>query len=110
MDRLDTLRFAVYASPDLALRLGKEKEAQVEFREFPGRTFTAKLAHVSRVFDTASGTMRIELLMDNKDKSLPAGLTGTATFDVTPPANTFLVPTNALVSREGSNLVAIAEG
>ncbi|PTX93627.1 efflux RND transporter periplasmic adaptor subunit [Spartobacteria bacterium LR76] len=109
LDRLDTLRFAVYASPDLALRLGKEKEARVEFREFPGRTFTAKLAHVSRVFDTASGTMRIELLLDNKEKTLPAGLTGTATFDVTPPPNTFLVPTNALVSREGSNLVAIAE-
>ncbi len=48
LDRIDTLRFAVYASPDLALRLGKEKEARVEFREFPGKTFTAKLAHVSR--------------------------------------------------------------
>lgn len=110
LDRLDTLRFAVYASPDLALRLGKEKEALVEFREFPGRTFTAKLAHVSRVFDTASGTMRVELLMDNKDKSLPAGLTGTATFDLTPLPNTFLVPTNALISREGRNLVAIVDG
>lgn len=109
LDRLDTLRFAVYASPDLALRLGKEKEARVEFREFPGRTFTAKLAHVSRVFDTASGTMRVELLMDNKDKALPAGLTGTATFEVTPLSNTFLVPTNALISREGRNLVAIAD-
>lgn len=107
LDRIDTLRFAVYASPDLALRLGKEKEARVEFREFPGRTFTGRLAHVSRVFDTTSGTMRIELLVDNKDKALPAGLTGTATFDVTPPPNTYLVPTNALISREGSNLVAI---
>ncbi len=108
LDRLDTLRFTIYASPDLALRLGKEKDALVEFREFPGQSFAAKLTHISRVFDTASGTMRIELLMENKDRTLPAGLTGMAAFHIIPPPDTFVVPTNALVSREGNHLVAVA--
>lgn len=108
LDRLNTLRFTIYASPDLALRLGKEKDALIEFREFPGQSFAAKLTHISRVFDTTSGTMRIELLMENKDRALPAGLTGTAAFHITPSPDTFVVPTNALVSREGNHLVAVA--
>ena len=109
LDRLDTLRFVVYATPDLALRFSKDGAAAVRFGEFPGRNFTAQVAHLSRVFDASTGTMRVELLLENKDLTLPAGLTGTATFDVKPSANTFIVPTNALINREGRSLVAIAE-
>lgn len=109
LDRLDTLRFVVHATPDLALRFSKDGEAAVRFGEFPGNNFSARVAHISRVFDTASGTMRVELLLENKDLVLPAGLTGSATFDVKPAANTYLVPTNALLTREGKNFVAAAD-
>lgn len=108
LDRLDTLRFVVYATPDLALRFSKNAEAAVRFGEFPGHNFTARVAHVSRVFDASSGTMRVELLLENKDLALPAGLTGTAAFDVKPAANTYVIPTNALITREGKSLVAAA--
>jgi len=108
LDRLDTLRFVVSATPDLALRLRQGDEATVRFAEFPGREFTALVAHSSRVFDTASGTMRIELLLENKDLELPAGLTGSARFQVRPAENSFLVPANALLLREGKTLVATA--
>ncbi len=104
LDRLDTLRFVVHATPDLALRFSKDGEAAVRFGEFPGYNFSARVAHISRVFDTASGTMRVELLLENKDLALPSGLTGSATFDVKPAANTYLVPTNVLISREGKIL------
>lgn len=109
INRLDTLRFVVNATPDLALRLGGGGEARVRFGEFPGREFSAKLAHASRIFDLDSGTMRVELLLENKDMLLPAGLTGTATFQVNPTQGTYLVPTNALVVREGKNMVMIVE-
>jgi hypothetical protein len=38
--------------------------------EFPGPEFPARVAHSSRIFDSASGTMRMELLLENQD--LPA--------------------------------------
>jgi len=55
--------------------------------------------------------MRVELLVENEDLSLPAGLTGTAQFSLPPMAGTFLVPTNALTLKEGKNMVAtVSEG
>jgi len=101
--RLDKLRFSVNASPDIALRLPPGSDAAVSFREFPGKRFEAKVTRSSQVFDTASGTMRVELLLENPDLSLPAGLTGTVTFRLEPLKDTFLVPTNALVLREGKS-------
>lgn len=105
--RLDTLRFVVNATPDLALRLSSEAEAKVRFTELPGKGFTARLARTSKTFDTASGTMRAEFLIDNKDLLLPAGLTGLAAFSLAPPPGTFTVPANALVLRQGNGLVAV---
>lgn len=111
LSRLDTLRFVISATPDLALRLAPEQEATVRFREFPGREFPAKVAHSSRLFDSASGTMRMELLLENSDLSVPAGLTGQATFQVKPASGTYLVPNNALIHRAGKTLVAtVREG
>ena len=104
--RLNTLRFVISATPDLALRLSKEAQAAVRFTELPGRTFTAKLSRSSKVFDTDSGTMRAEFLIDNNDMELPAGLTGLATFKLAPVAGTFLLPTNTLVVRQGKSMVA----
>lgn len=106
LNRLDTLRFVVSATPDLVLRLVQGGEARVRFGEFPGRDFPARVAHSSRVFDASSGTMRVELLLENPDLAIPAGLTGTASFDLPPVAGTYLVPTNALVLREGRTMVA----
>lgn len=104
--RIDTLRFTLNAGPDLALRLNASTPAQVRFSEFPGRSFTAKVERSSRVFDPTTGTMRVELFVENPELILPAGLTGTATFDVTPTAGTFLVPTNTLISKAGQNSLA----
>ncbi|HEY5892936.1 MAG TPA: efflux RND transporter periplasmic adaptor subunit [Chthoniobacterales bacterium] len=107
--RLDALRVAINATPDLALRLSKDSEAKLRFTEFPGRSFPAKVARSSQLFDTATGTMRVELMIENKDLILPAGLTGTAAFDLAPAPGTFLVPTNTLVIRAGKATVAAVD-
>jgi membrane fusion protein, multidrug efflux system len=109
LSRLDTLRFVISATPDLALRLGPQTQASVRFNEFPGKTFDAKLARTSRAFDTATGTMRVELQLDNKDLSVPTGLTGTASFKLPAVPNTYLLPNNTLVIRQGKSLVATVQ-
>lgn len=106
--RLESLRFVIGATPDLALRLSKGSEAVVRFNELPGKTFTAKLDRSSGVFDSVSGTMRVEYVIDNKDFLLPAGLPGTAALKLPPVENTFTLPNNTLVIRQGKPLVATA--
>ena len=105
--RLDSLRFVINATPDLALRLSTEATAKVRFTELPGQSFTAKLARTSKTFDTASGTMRAEFLIENKDLLLPAGLTGLAVFSLPPAPGTFIVPANTLILRQGNALVSV---
>lgn len=110
ISRLNELRFVVGATPDLAMRLARGTKALVRFNELPGRRFDAGISRSSGVFDPGSGTMRVECLIDNKDFALPAGLTGTAVFEVPPLENTFSLPNNTLVVRQGKPLVALADG
>lgn len=111
LSRIETLRFVIGATPDLALRLNKESEAKVRFNELPGQTFSAKLSRTSNVFDANSGTMRVEFLIENKDFLLPAGLPGTAALKLPPVENTWLLPNNTLVIRQGKPIVAtVREG
>ncbi len=104
--RLDTLRFVINAAPDIALRLTEGRAVAVRFSEFPGRSFAATVSRSSRVFDPAAGTMRIELTLDNRDLTLPAGLTGRVVLTLPPTPDTFLLPTNTLLVRNGQNTVA----
>jgi len=106
LSRLATLRFVISATPDLALRLTNDSEASVRFNELPGQTFKAKLSRTSKVFDTGSGTMRIEFLIETNDLRLPAGLSGTAAFKLPPGKDTYTLPNNTLVVRQGKPLVA----
>lgn len=104
--RLDELRFTVFATPDLALRLASGTMAQVTFGEFPGKIYNAKVSRSSRVFDPNAGTMRVELLLENPDLIVPAGLSGNATFNLPPTPDTFLIPNNTVLTAAGKSRVA----
>lgn len=109
--RLDQLRFVIPAPPELALRLHPETIGHVRFAEFPGRVIEAKFSRASGVFDTGSGTMRAELLIENADFSLPAGLTGVATFEFDPAPGAYLIPANAIIMNRGqASLAAVDAG
>jgi len=111
LSRLNSLRFIISATPDLALRIKDDTTANVRFNELPGQTFSGTFHRSSRSFDTASGTMRVELLIDNKSLTLPAGLTGTAAFQLPPAPDTYVLPNNTLILRLGKSLVAtVKEG
>ncbi len=109
--RLDQLRFVIAAPPDLAMQVKDGVIAQITFNELPGRTLEAKVYRRSDVFDQASGTMRVELLLPNPDLSIPSGLTGNATFTLAPTPDRYLVPTNTLVMNRGAgSLRAVVDG
>lgn len=107
--RIKELRVVVEAAPDLALRIEDGSEATLRFPDLPGKSFPAKVSRTSHSIGRASGTMRVELLLKNEDRALPAGLTGTAAFTLKPAPGTFLLPTNTLVNRNGKPLVTLVE-
>ena len=108
--RLDTLRFTIQAAPELALRLAPGMAATVTFAEFPGSTFPAEVVRTSRIFDPGAGTMRVELKLDNPGSRLPAGLSGVAAFQLRAGSDTYKVPANTLVLREGRPSLATVVG
>lgn len=108
--RIETLRFVIAAPADLALRVREGAVGRVRFNEFPDREIEGKVTRFSGVIDEASGTMRVELAVLNEDSSLPAGLTGLATFELESKGNVFTLPNNTTMVDKGQNRVATVEG
>lgn len=107
--RVDELRFVINAAPDLALRVSQGDEAVVQFTEYPGTNYRARVTRSSRAFDSTAGTMRLELALPNPDLALPAGLTGSARFTLRTDPKTLLVPTNTVFNRDGQDFLAVVE-
>lgn len=107
---LDKLRFVIAAPPDLALRLKVGDTAKIRFAEFPGQNLTADFYRSSTTFDDTSGTMRVELLLQNPDLQIPAGLTGAATFTLAPAERSFLVPNNTITTTRGQASLSTVDG
>ncbi len=104
--RIDELRVELDAPPSAALQLRPGQAGTVTFSELPGRSFSATVTRASRVIDTESGTMRVEMLLPNEGNVLPAGLSGIATITADATAAALQIPTNALLVRDGRNMVA----
>jgi multidrug efflux system membrane fusion protein len=106
--RLEQLRIEVDVPQSFALAVTPGTPAKFTFAEIPDQTFEAKVVRTSRAIDQSSGTMRAELVMDNRDLAMPAGLTGQVVLDVERGA-CVLVPGNALVVKQGQQLAAVVE-
>ena len=108
--RLDQLRIEIDVPQSDALKVTVGTPAKITFGELPNRAFEAKVVRTSRLVDQTSSTMRAELVMDNPDLILPAGLIGQVVLDVERENACVLVPGNALVIQRGDQLVAVADG
>ena len=107
--RLEQLRVEIDVPQSFALKVQPGTPAKMTFAELPDTTFDAKVMRVSQSINQTSGTMRAELVMDNPNLTLPAGLTGQVLLDVERDAACVLVPGNALMVRQGQQFAAIAK-
>jgi multidrug efflux system membrane fusion protein len=106
--RLEQLRVEIDVPQSFALKVQPGTSAKMTFAELPDTTFDAKVMRISQAIDQTSGTMRAELVMDNANLMLPAGLTGQVLLDIERDAPCVLVPGNALMVRQGQQFAAIA--
>jgi RND family efflux transporter MFP subunit len=107
--RLEKLRIEIDVPQSFALKVRPGTPAKMTFAELPDKAFDATVVRTSQLIDQTSGTMRAELVMDNPDFLLPAGLTGQVILDVERDAPCVLIPGNALVVRQGQQFVAIVD-
>jgi RND family efflux transporter MFP subunit len=108
--RIDTVKVFVdvpqYASS--AIKVGQS--VKVSLKEFPGRTFTGKIARTSVALDATARTLRTEIHIANADLALAPGMYADVMFTLPRPGHTFLIPANSLITRAEGPQVIIAQG
>jgi RND family efflux transporter MFP subunit len=100
------LRLYVSVPQSYANQIHVGMKAQFTVPERPGELFTGVLTDNSRSVSENSGTVLIELDVDNKDGKLLPGEYGNVRFDLPRDANTVSVPASALTFRKEGLRVA----
>jgi RND family efflux transporter MFP subunit len=100
------LRIYVMAPQNYSAAIQPGMSATFTVPEYPGRTFTAKLATNAQAITPQSGTLLVQLQIDNADRALKPG--GYAQVHFTLPVNSgsIQVPATALMFRDSGMSVA----
>jgi RND family efflux transporter MFP subunit len=90
-----------------SLRIGTR--AQISVPEHPGKTFPATVAASAQSVEVASGTTRMQLVVDNTAGELMTGDFTTVTFELPHPETAINVPASALIFNRSGLQVAIVD-
>lgn len=85
-------------------------KAQISVPEYPGRTFPATVEASAQAVDIASGTTRMQLVVDNSRSQLMTGDFTNVTFDLAHPEIAINVPASALIFNQSGLHVATVGG
>lgn len=83
--------------------------ARLTLPERPGEAFAAKVEALAGAVDVASGTMRTQLTLDNRDGRLLPGAFANVHFDVAGATDVLSIPASALVFDKGGLRVAVVD-
>jgi RND family efflux transporter MFP subunit len=108
--RIDTVKVFVDVPQYAATGIKVGQQVSVTLKEFPGKTFLGKIERTSVALDANARTLKTEIHVANKDLSLVPGMYADVNFSVPRPAHTFLIPSNALMTRAEGPQVLIASG
>ncbi|OZB32817.1 MAG: hypothetical protein B7X47_05625 [Ferrovum sp. 34-44-207] len=104
---VDPLRLYVPVPQIYSDRIKNGLTATLTVPEFPNRTFTAKVETTSGGISNVSGTMLVELLVENKDETLKPGEYSQVKFDLPENSSAVRVPSSCLIFRAGGLKVAV---
>ena len=85
-------------------------DATLTLREFPGRTFTGKIARTAEAIDVTSRTLLAEVDVDNPKGELLPGAYTEVKIQLPPGASSFRLPVNTLIFRAEGTQVATVQG
>lgn len=81
-------------------------KAEIAVPEFPRRSFSARVEASARAVDTASGTTRMQLVVDNASGALMTGAFANVRLELPHPEVAITVPASALIFDQGGLRVA----
>ena len=102
------LRIYVHVPQSYSARVKPGMTAAFSVPEYPGRTFTANLATTADAVDVQSGSVLVQLQVDNTDRALKPGSYAQVRFAL-PSAGGVSIPASALIFR-GSSMAAATLG
>nr|MEA2797236.1 rane fusion protein multidrug efflux system [Phenylobacterium sp.] len=100
------LRIYVRVPQNYSAGIQPGMSAQFTVPEYPGRTFTAQLAASADAITPLSGTLLVQLQIDNADRALKPGDYAQVRFSL-PPNGSIQVPATALMFRDNGMSVAL---
>jgi RND family efflux transporter MFP subunit len=104
---LAPLRVYGQAPQEVAPFLHDGDPATITVSDYPGRTFSGKIARHPEALDPATRTMLVEVDLPNKEGALLPGMYAHIAIDVRTPQNALMVPDDALVYRDGKPFVPV---
>jgi RND family efflux transporter MFP subunit len=84
-------------------------KGQIAVPEYPGRKFPGTVEASAQAVDVASGTTRMQLVVDNTSGELMTGAFATVTFELPNPENAINVPASALIFDRSGLQIAIVD-
>jgi len=105
----DTSKLRVYVSVPQSFvpSIPIGTKAQITVPEYPGRTFPATVEASAQAVEIASGTTRMQLVVDNSRSELMTGDFTNVTFDLAHPEIAINVPASALIFNKSGLHVAV---
>jgi RND family efflux transporter MFP subunit len=101
------LRVYVRVPESYAANITPGMTASFAVPEYPGRTFMAALAASADAIVPQSGTLLIQLQMDNSDRALKPGDYAQVRFKLPPESGAIQVPATTLMFRDSGSSVAV---
>jgi len=105
----DTIRFFVDVPQTYFLQINDGLEAEVTIGELPDSVFKGKVTRYAKALDPTARTLLTEVDVKNNQGILYAGLFGRVKFLMKPVNVNFIIPTTALIIRDGFPHVAVVD-
>ena len=109
VSQIDKLRAYVNVPQNYVPSIRVGTKAQISVPEHPGKTFPGTVEASAQSVDAASGTTRMQLVVDNAANQLMTGAFATVTFELPHPETAVNVPASALIFNRSGPQVAIVD-
>jgi len=109
VSQIDKLRAYVNVPQNYVPSIRVGTKAQISVPEHPGKSFPGTVEASAQSVDAASGTTRMQLVVDNAANELMTGAFATVTFELPHPETAVNVPASALIFNRSGLQVAIVD-
>ena len=105
--RTDELEIRINIAERFISRITNGQSATVTFDAYPSVVFGAKVFEVSPVLDTSTRTMGVKLRLNPPDSRVKVGMYGRVRLVTDSVKNAIVLPSSALVTRDGKDYVFV---